>query len=199
VTISVPKDALSGGYYGVVRFTPLNQGGGIVSLSANVASLFLVTVPGNLFEKLSLIQLSGADVNGNTSSLFTNGQLSIVTRLENLGNIQSVPFGTIIVKNMFGSKVQTLSFNTGQGSILPQSIRKFTNELNKRKWFGYYTVSASIGYGTGGSNLIIGSSSFWYLPLWFIILFFVLIVLIVVVIVRLTSSLKRRKFGRRLN
>jgi hypothetical protein len=88
VTISVPENALSGGYYGAVRFVPGNTGSiSNVGLTASVGSLFLVTVPGNLTTKLTLVQMSAADASGNPSSFFTNGKLTALIRLENTGNI----------------------------------------------------------------------------------------------------------------
>ncbi len=200
VTIKVPSNAISGDYYGIIRFAPVTTGGGIVALNATVATLFLLTVPGNLYQKLSLVQFSAADVNGNTSSFFTNGQLSIVTRLNNQGNTHTEPFGTIIIKNMFGKTVDTVQFNnsTPPASILTQSTRKYITSLKKQHWLGYYTASISLGYGTATSNLITASSTFWYIPLWLEITIIVIFVLIIVGIVWLVRRQKAKKFGRRI-
>ncbi|HUC95688.1 MAG TPA: DUF916 domain-containing protein [Candidatus Saccharimonadia bacterium] len=202
VRISVPKNASSGGYYGAIRFTPVNATGGQISLTANVASIFLITVPGNLYQHLSLVQLSAGDTNGNTSSFFTNGQLSVVTRLNNTGNIHVAPYGTIIVKDMFGKTIQTLMFNKGPspGNILPQSIRKFVDPLNVHKWLGYYTITASIGYGSSGSgnDLIVSNASFWYVPTWILIGILVVLAIIIILIVWLIRSRRKTAFGRKL-
>lgn len=200
VTINVPANAISGDYYGAIRFAPTSTGTGVVALNATVATIFLLTVPGNLFQKLSLVQFSAADANGNTSSFFTNGQLSIVTRLNNNGTTHSEPFGNIIIKNMFGKVVDNVQFNntTPRESILTQSTRKFTTALKKQKWLGYYTATISIGYGTTVSSLITAKTSFWYIPLWLEILVLIVIVLIVVAIVWFIRRRRASKFGRRI-
>jgi hypothetical protein len=200
VTIDVPANAISGDYYGAIRFAPVSSGGGVVALNATVATIFLLTVPGNLFQKLALVQFSAADVSGNTSSFFTNGQLSMVTRLTNNGSTHSEPFGNIIIKNMFGHTVDNVQFNntTPRASILTQSTRKFTTALKKQKWLGYYTATISIGYGTTVSSLITAKTSFWYIPLWLEILVLIVIVLIVVGIVWLIRRRRASKFGRRI-
>jgi hypothetical protein len=200
VTISVPANAIAGDYYGAIRFAPASSGSGVVALNASVATIFLLTVPGNLYQKLSLVQFSAADVNGNTSSFFTNGQLSMVTRLVNNGTTHSEPFGNIIIKNMFGKIVDNVQFNnsTPRASILTQSTRKFTTSLKKQSWLGYYTATISIGYGTAVSSLITAKTSFWYIPLWLEILILIVIVLIVVGIVWLVRRRRASKFGRRL-
>jgi hypothetical protein len=203
VNITVPKDAQAGGYYGAIRFVPVNSSinGVNVSLVANVATIFLVTVPGNLYEKLSIIQVGGGDLNGNISSFFTNGQLSIVNRIKNSGNIQSQPYGTIIVKNMFGKIVQKLQFNsiTPPANILPSSIRKFVDPLSKHNYFGYYTITESFGYGyNDSSNLLIAKSSFVYLPTWAVSSLIIVIIALVAVIYWFIKNRKSNKLGRKL-
>ncbi|HEY5268286.1 MAG TPA: hypothetical protein VII94_04085, partial [Candidatus Saccharimonadales bacterium] len=200
VTLSVPANALAGDYYGAIRFAPVSPGAGVVALNATVATIFLLTVPGNLFQKLSLVQFSAADVYGNTSSFFSNGQLSIVTKLTNQGTTHSEPFGTVIVKNMFGKIVDNVEFNntTPRSSILTQSTRKFTTALKKQKWLGYYTATISIGYGTTVGSLIIAKTTFWYIPVWLEIVILAIIVLIVIGVVAFIRHRKASKFGRRI-
>lgn len=174
VTINVPEDASAGGYYGAVRFVPeAVQGAGNVGLSASVGTIILVRVPGNLTERLDLVQISAArktkqgdeDVY-DAKSFFTSGDVAIMTRLKNNGDIHVKPFGKVQVKNMFGKVVQEFEFNNidPRANILPDSIRKFNNDLTNMKWFGRYTVEANLGYGDGGGELITARTSFWYIP-----------------------------------
>jgi len=183
VTITIPLNANSGGYYGAVRFIPtsINQTGN-VGLTASVGSIFLITVPGNLIERISLTQLSAADKSGNPSSFLTSGSVSVLTRLDNTGNIQLQPFGNIIIKNMFGHIVGSYQFNNSvpRANILPDSIRKFINPLTGSSWFGRYTVVETIAYQQGTGNYITSSASFYYFPVWFLILVVVIVALLVV-------------------
>lgn len=183
VTISVPQDANSGGYYGAIRFVPTDEGqDGNVALTASVGSIVLARVPGNLVEKLNLEQLSAAQ-GGNTKSFLTGGDVDIITRLENVGNIHVQPFGKVQVKDMFGNVVAEYELNATdpRANILPNSIRKFEDAIEKpgRGWFGRYTIEANIGYSQGSGDFINAKASFWYLPVWFLILLLVLVVAIV--------------------
>lgn len=201
VTVNVPKDAFSGGYYGAIRFVPGTLGKqSNVGLTASVGSLFLVTVPGNLTEKLSLVQLSAADRNGNPSSFFTNGQLSALVRLDNTGNIYTQPFGTIELKNTFGHIISVTQFNNSvpRSSILQQSIRKFVVSLPSHSYIGHYTMIASFGYGTTGSgNLIVAQTGFWYIPIWAQIVGLVIVVVIITIVYWIVHTVRSRRFSRR--
>ncbi len=194
VTITVPANAHSGGYYGAVRFIPVNSGNqSNVGLTASVGTLFLVTVPGNLVEKLNLVQLSAS--HGSTpTSFFTSGNVSVLTRLNNVGDIHVQPFGNVQVKDMFGHVVASFQFNntTPRTNILPESIRRYVNQLPKHSWLGRYTINENLAYSQGSGNLIVASASFWYFPWWFIGVVIALIIIIVALI-----WLLARRHGRR--
>lgn len=174
VSVSVPADANSGGYYGAIRFVPtqlVNDKN--VGLTASVGTIVLVRVPGNLTERLDLVQISaaskskknGADVY-TAKRFFTGGDVALLTRLKNSGDIHLQPFGKILLKDTFGKTVQDIEFNNTdpRANILPDSVRKFTNDLNKRRWFGRYTIEANLGYSQGGGDLISTRATFWYIP-----------------------------------
>jgi hypothetical protein len=183
ITISVPRDANSGGYYGAVRFVPADTSGdGNVALTASVGSIVLVRVPGELTEKLSLVQLSAAK-GGKTKSFITGGDVSVITRLKNVGNIHVQPFGKVQVKNMFGKVVAEYELNATdpRANILPESTRRFEDAIKKPKpfWFGRYTISANLAYSQGSGDLISAKAAFWYLPVWFLIFLLLLIMALV--------------------
>jgi len=183
VSINIPKDAESGGYYGAIRFLPVNsQDDGNVALTASVGTIVLVKVPGNLTERLSLESL-GAAQNGKSKSFLTSGDVDVAVRLKNIGNIHVQPFGKVQVKNMFGKVVKEyeLNANDPRANILPDSVRRFDDPIAKPKpmWFGRYSITANIGYSQGSGDLISAKASFWYLPTWFLIFLFVLILAIV--------------------
>jgi hypothetical protein len=168
VKLSIPADARAGGYYGAIRFVPnadVRQEGTNVGLTASVGSIVLITVPGNLVQKVDLVQLS-AQQNGEPKSFFTNGPVGVMARLKNSGDIHAKPFGRVEVKDMFGKVVTTYEFNETEprSNILPDSTRRFDKQLDQKKWFGRYTIQASLGYVQGGGDLMIAKSSFWYVP-----------------------------------
>lgn len=178
VKITVPSTASSGGYYGAIRFLPANNTNtSIVGLTASVGTIVLVTVPGNLTQKLDLVQLSAAQ-NKKPKSFITSGNVEVLTRLKNSGDIHVQPFGRVNVKNMFGKTVASYEFNNNdpRANILPGSTRKFDDPLGKKTLFGRYTIEANLGYSQGGGELISSKAVFWYVPTWALIALLVLVV-----------------------
>lgn len=163
-TLSVPSDAEPGGHYGVIRFSgraPELQSTG-VGLAASAGTLVLVRVAGAVDEDLQLITFQ-ASQNGTGGNFFEYGPLDLVMRFENKGNVHVKPVGQIEVRDMFGNNVQTLKVNPDSGNILPLSVRKFQNTLDKQWLVGRYTADISIAYGTTG-QAIVQTISFWVIP-----------------------------------
>jgi hypothetical protein len=148
-----------------------------VSLSASVGTIFLINVPGNLTEKLSLEEFAITN-NGKKGFMFVNASDGMATliKLKNTGNIHTKPFGKVTITQ--GSKtVEEFEFNdkdSGSGNILPNQTRAFENKLKNNKWFGKYTVTANLSYG-GGGDVITASKTFWVIPTWLAVLFVVVL------------------------
>jgi len=198
VDIDIPAGTPGGGYYGAVRFAPVGATGDKnVNLSASVASLVLLTVPGNLNEAMSIAGFGVAQgdipaVNVDLRSLFFNGKnLKAVVRFQNSGNVQEQPFGKIQLKK--GSKVlATYNVNNpdSPGNVLPDSIRRFSVDLNKVGSFGKYKIEGNFGYGSKG-QLLSASATFYVIPLPIIILIVVIILLILFLIFILPRLIRR--------
>jgi hypothetical protein len=204
VTISIPKGTAGGGYYGAIRFVPttINDGGNL-SLSGNVASLILVRVPGDVTEKLSLVSFDARKDNEPKTIFTSNKGIEGVIRFRNEGNIQEQPFGKIILKK--GSRtIATYEMNGGEqpGNVLPDSVRRFTIDLDKVGSFGKYTIEGNFGYGSNG-QLLSAKTTFYVVPMWAIIIGLVIIAAILFLIFGLPRLLKNynkrilRKAGRR--
>lgn len=203
-TIAVPANAGSGGYYGAIRFLPSGTGPGDsnVGLTASVGSIVLVTVPGSLTQKLALVSL-GAGIKDVPRSFITSGNnLTVITRLKNTGDIHVKPFGKVLVKDMFGKTIKEFEFNSKEprDNVLPDSTRKFVDDLPKRRWFGRYTIEANIGFAQGSGDLISATATFWYLPDWFLVVLLILLVALatgIYFLVRLIRSKRKRRASRR--
>jgi hypothetical protein len=195
VTVSVPADANAGGYYGLVRFEPDSVNNlGNVTLAASVGSLVLVRVPGDLTEQLVVEQISAAQ-GDSLKSFITSGDVSSLVRIKNTGDIHLQPIGKVIVKNMFGNVVYEYELNERRDSfVLPDSVRRFQNDLDYDGWFGRYTIEANISSETGGGNIVSTQANFWYVPVWAIVVLFVALFAIVFGIVTLVN---RKKSGPR--
>ncbi len=202
VKITVPSSAQAGGYFGAVRFAPSTTAdGGQVNLSASAASIILLTVPGDLVEKLNLTNFDVRQ-NGKAGWLFnTPDKLDVLARFENKGNVQVAPFGKVSVKQ--GKKVvYDADFNQGnpRDMVLPDYARRWEIPLNKIGAFGHYTVSATFTYGAKNQTIDV-TKSFWVIPLWMMIAAIVLVVLIIAVIgfvwYRMTHRYNSQKHRRR--
>jgi len=194
VIITIPKDAAAGGYYGAVRFAPAStSGGGNVTLSASVGSLILVKVPGNFKEDLNLLSMDvRTSIDSPAQVVFTSGNgLIAVMRFQNQGDVQEQPFGKLLLKQ--GDKqlaAYEINNTTPRGNVLPDSIRKFSVNLDKVGWVGQYTIVGNFGYGTSG-QLVSGQKTFYVIPLTFILLAILALALVAFMIFGFPRIMKR--------
>jgi hypothetical protein len=189
-TVAVPSNAEAGGHYGVIRFSgvPPAQSGQNVSLNASVGVLLLARVQGKITEQLSIKEMFIEKAH-HRQGLVANGPLTIVSRIQNSGNVHVQPIGTLVVKDGFGKTVASYPFGGSTKNILPGSIRRYDQVFDKKFLFGRYTVNLSAAYGTTG-GVLLGSTSFWVIP-FKLILFLIALVTLAVFLTRRT--LKRYK------
>jgi hypothetical protein len=201
VTVTVPENASPGGYYGAIRLEPTVETDKNVNLSASVGTIFLVTVPGDLKEALELVEFTAAKGTGeenevSTGRFFVGGgeNIKIVTRLKNTGNIHVKPFGRVQVADSKGNVVEQYEFNNTEpkSNVLPDSTRKFTDELNYTNFFGKYTITANLGYGSAG-NLITAKNTFYVVPVWLVVVAIALLILVIVGIFLLYRKLRQNR------
>lgn len=194
IMVKVPSGTAGGGYYGAVRFAPVGSNGDKnVNLSASVASLILLTVPGNLVEQVSIAGFGVAQgANNNIGDVFLNNKhLHVIARFNNTGNVQEQPFGKILLKRgSHGLQSITINNGTPPGNVLPSSIRLFSYNLTKVGSFGKYRVEGNFGYGSKG-QLLTATATFWVIPVVFIIIAVLLILLILFLIFGLPRLIRR--------
>lgn len=188
VAVIVPPNAEAGGHYGVVRFSavPSEDPEANVNISASIGTLILARIDGQINEQLEVKEIF-AEKSGKKGGVFEATPSKIVERIENTGNVHLKPQGTVSVKNMFGKSVFETEFNPQGGSVLPKSIRRFEQDINKRFIFGKYTIELNATYGTHG-GVLTTTSSFWVIP--FRIIIIALLVIIITVLI-LRKSIKR--------
>jgi len=194
VNITVPSTAQAGGFFGAIRFAPTTpDSGGQVNTSASVASLILLTVPGDAVEKLNLTDFSLLQGTKAGTDFRTPNDLKVSFRFENKGNVQLGPFGKVSVKQ--GDKViYDADFNNKnpRDVILPDGARRWDIPLKNIGSFGYYTVSATFTYGTKNQSLDV-TRSFWVIPTAVIIGAIVTLVVLIGIIIWLVFFLRGRK------
>ncbi|MGH7234220.1 MAG: hypothetical protein ACREF7_02130, partial [Candidatus Saccharimonadales bacterium] len=188
VVITIPKGTPAGGYYAAVRFSPVSSGSGQnLTLTANVASLLLVKVPGHgLNEQLNVSSFKVSQNNHPGKYFFSRNSLSAVVQFTNTGNVQEEPFGKVVVQS--GGKTilsEEINNSVSPGSVLPGSSRQFSVPLSHFGWFGKYKVSGYFGYGSSGKLLSV-STTIYIIESWVIILILGVIVVIILAIWALT-------------
>lgn len=166
VTITVPDDAQAGGYFGAIRFAPTIPGsGGQVNMSTSVASIILLTVPGDLKEQMALTDFEIKQGSKVGTFFGSANDIAATVRFENKGNVQLAPFGKLSVKQ--GDKVvYEIDFNaqTPRDMTLPDSARRWEIPLKNIGSFGNYTVNATFTYGSKNQTVEV-TKSFWVVPL----------------------------------
>lgn len=191
--VSVPAGTQAGGYFGAIRFAPTTpDSGGQVNLSASVASLVLLTVPGDIVEKLELTDFDIMQAGVPGTFFNTPNDIAATVRFESKGNTQLGPFGKIAIKN--GDEIvyeADFNGNTPRDMILPDSARRWDIPLDKIGDFGLYTVTATFTYGKTNQTLEVGKT-FWVVPVWMIITAAaVLGVLIIALVVGIWLAVRR--------
>jgi hypothetical protein len=143
-----------------------------VNLIASVGVLVLTRVEGTIEEKL-LVEELFVTRKGKRTGIVDTPPLTIVTRVKNTGNVHVKPIGHVTIKNFFGKIVATLDFGDKNKNVLPDSTRRFEQELRSKWLFGRYTYAVEAAYGTSGQTLV-AHSSFWVLPIKLSIFFAIL-------------------------
>ncbi len=161
-TVTIPKEAEAGGYFGAVFFggqNPNATDGGEISVGGKLGTLILLRVRGDIPEDAGLSDFMIQE----GRRFFSELPVSFTYRVTNDGGDRIVPSGDIKVTNTFGMTSVTLALNETAGSILPASARRFNSVWGtqskpagffgtaKRQWndlhFGWYTAHARVAWG----------------------------------------------------
>jgi hypothetical protein len=187
ITIMPPANALPGGHYAAVIYTPdtfslYNTTTGS-SVQTNVGTLLYITVPGDINQNASVTSFSAPKF-----SEF--GPIDFNTTIKNSSDIHIQPVGAITVKNWFGRKTGQIPLENT--NIFPYTTRDFKNTLNKKWLFGRYQADLKASYGSAG-GLIAATLFFWVIPWRLIILIIAALVIIITLILLIKNQPKKPK------
>lgn len=195
VTAKVPADTNPGSYYGLLRYTAVpkgSSGDGQVSLAAGIGVIVLITVPGDLTQKISVSSIQAAE-GGKVKSFFTKAPNEVFVKVRNIGTAFAKPYSKVTISSL-GKDVVTYDMNNEEprGNVLPGDEREFKNSISGISRPGKYTVKAvtSIYADNASSDILVSESSFWYIPMWMFIVAGVLLLLLI-----LGAFLGYRKFS----
>lgn len=185
-TIAIPDGADSGTHHAaiVISDSPYEvvEANG-VSLNARIAVLLFLTVEGETLEAASLLDFTSS-IDGKTLSVASG---DFAYRLQNQGNVNVTPVGTVTVRDIFGRQIEVVDANAVGGRLLPESTRKYDGVFGPqgpKNFFaiagdqfnqfvlGPVTIDLSLEYGQSGLQ-ITDSISFWVIPWQLLVLVFV--------------------------
>lgn len=185
-TLTVPKNAASGGHYGVIFAETQPESGtqdkNQVFRKKRVGALLYVTVKGNNVVKGSVESTS-------ISALQTQPPLATQSKLKNAGNVDFLDKAKLEVRDIFGQVKYT---NEREVTVLPGTTRNVNFEWKDASSFGLYNVTVSHNFLDKTES----KTGFVVMfPLWAIILLLGLVV--VLVGSRFTNSTSTKKSSKR--
>lgn len=162
VRINVPVDATPGSHFGgifVSREAPrLRQIG--AGVGYEVAAIVSIRVAGDVVDDARIRSFS-------TDKLIHGSKdVTFITRVENQGNILIRPRGPLVITNMLGQEVETITVNDNLAGVFPGTTREITADWSDESLgFGRYEAILALAYdGDNGRKTINASLSFWVLP-----------------------------------
>ena len=180
--IDVPKNADPGGHYAAIFWRTVSpEGGGSgMGITMRVAALVLLSVSGEVIELGEILNFR-AD-----KELVNSLPINFDFGFKNTGTVHLKPEGEIVIKNIFGKRVEILEANSEGYNVLPQSERIFSTswgskseikgegflaELKREKTdfaLGYYRAILNLEFGEKKETAQTGFG-FWVIP-WRILL-----------------------------
>ena len=188
--IDIPKDALPGGHYAGVIYTPAeySQIGqfsapqtGALGTAGNVGTLVYLTVAGPVTENAIIKRFS-------TPKFSEYGPIPFTTEIANNSDIHIQPQGVIKIKNMLDKEVVNLKLDPR--NIFPGASYVYENVWNKQWLFGRYKASLDAGYGTG--QVVSAIIFFWVIP-WKLMAISLLAIAIIILLIKLIRKKMKKK------
>lgn len=191
LTINVPSGTAPGAYFSAIRFAAVptaSQGEDDtdeveqqVALTASIAHLVFIEVPGEVNEQIQLESLRFQSGDKTAGRYVWERPDKAALAIRNLGNGFSRPFGKVTISR-FGQEVESYDVNNSdpKAIVLPNSSRTLVDDVENINAPGKYTATALVAYGNGGEVLNL-QTSFWYIPLWLVVVILVAIVAIVAI------------------
>ena len=190
-TITIPESAEPGGYFAALFFgTQPPADAGQVSIGGRLGVLVLLRVNGDVPESGGILDFGATD----QKRFYITPPIEFTHRLSNTGGDRAVPKGDIEMRNTFGFVRDRVDANPKEGSVLPNTARKFVNTWEregeapegffntvKSQWnqfhFGWYTARLALDWGETGQESV-AKYSFFIFPWQLLLLILIVLVLL---------------------
>jgi len=126
ITVFINKDQLSpGGHYGSIQASVVNPNtNDAVAIQSVLSSLVFVRT--NTGKENESAKIQSLELQRN----LLNFPKTFTLRFQNTGDTDLIPYGLIIIKDIFGSEVARGILNEGSLITLPESIRSYEVKIN---------------------------------------------------------------------
>lgn len=174
VLINIPSGALPGGHYAGVFFEPVpakNMKNTVSYTSAQVGSLFSITIPGDLKYDALIKEFK------TTKDVYEFGPIDFSATIENQSDSHISPVSTIVVHDMIGRKLTEIKLN--DVNIFPFTSRTLTGAWDNVWGLGRYSATLTSSYGPG--LVATRTMYFWIMP--YRLIATVLIILMVLLVI----------------
>lgn|GEM_PF-1160268 len=156
-TVSVPANAEPGDHQTAIMTTRVNPpGGGGIGVTARMATLFIISVQGDVVQE--------GEVDSVSPERFLNWTtpVSLYVKVNNRGTVHMEPVGNVEIRNIFGVTVDEIPFS--DWIVLRESSREKKLDWNPRFALGRYTARTDFT-AFGGLQLASVQGAFWVVPL----------------------------------
>lgn len=166
VTITIPKDAEPGGFYGSVLLTttskkvtgPNGEVVGGAAVISRIGVLFFVTVPGATKQE-GVLESFATKAH---QMFFTGGDITFQALFRNTGDLHMKPSGQIKITNMLGTPIETIAVDSWFS--LPHSLRLREVVWQRTGLIGRYTAELTLNRGYNDLRDTM-KTTFWVIPL----------------------------------
>ena len=157
--VESPKDASIGSHKGAVLFRVVPNGDDSVKVQGQIGVHVLINVKGDTH--------AGGHVNKFDISLLTLGSVDYVAEFENTGNIHYVPYGEVVVRNIFTKNEQLYKYD--KHFVFPGKKFTFSYIGQIPSLFGLYKARVAFVDGEGVTRTKVDYTMGYFFPVVFII------------------------------
>lgn len=184
--IEIPKDALPGGHYAGVYFSPvekvkLDSTGAIIT--PQIGSLFGITIAGDMKYDALIKEFT---VGTNISEF---GPIDFTAVIENQSDTHIRPTATITIKDMIGRNIAEVPLS--EANIFPFTSRTLSGTWDTVWGLGRYTATLSATYGPGLTAT--RTLFFWIMPYRLIAAIGIVILVLIALFIVIRRHLKHRE------
>lgn len=171
--LQVPKNSRPGGHYAAVLYTPtkaLAGSGTGPAVQTEIGTLFSLDISGPIHEQAQVTRFAA-------NSFQEYGPVYIHTQLLNLGDVDTLPMGTIRITDVLGRQIGVIPLD--EHHIFPQAARDYLNIFGQHWMIGPFHAKLLLSYGRNENLPLLAEMTFWVFP-WKVAMVILLVIVAIV-------------------